>query len=115
MASSFMYRASCIIRFPPGSADRTAIDPFQSEEGVASRRTESAGRLNLPLGNDDVLQFFGFLPVVGFQGFVQGNGELGKGVCGSRDTSFDADVECRLQQTYRTGHAGKVGFTRVAA
>jgi hypothetical protein len=27
-----------IIRFPPGAADRAAIDPFQFEEGVNSRR-----------------------------------------------------------------------------
>ena len=69
----FLFHVSglLIIRFPPGTADRAAIDPFQFEEGLASRRTESAGSLDLPLGNDEVLQFSGFLPVVGLQSLVQ--------------------------------------------
>ena len=67
-----------LIRFTPGLADRTTIDPFQFEEGVASRRTEAACSLNLALRNDDGLQFSGFLPVVGLQSLVQGNSQPGE-------------------------------------
>lgn len=104
-----------LIRFTPGSADRTTIDPFQFEEGVASRRTEAACSLNLALRNDDGLQFPGLFPVMGFQCLVKGNNQLGKGVCVSRDTPFEADVACRLQQSYGPDMQAKSGFTWVAA
>ena len=96
----FLFHVSglLIIRFPPGTADRAAIDPFQFEEGLASRRTESAGSLDLPLGNDEVLQFSGFLPVVGLQSLVQGNSQPGEADLFPRrsDNRFEYPIATRL-------------------
>ena len=96
----FLFHVSglLIIRFPPGTADRAAIDPFQFEEGLASRRTESAGSLDLPLGNDEVLQFSGFLPVVGLQSLVQGNSQPGEADLFPQrsDNRFEYPIATRL-------------------